>query len=151
MIHAVILFIVCEQQMVDIDEGSSTKSTPEIRIVRLNTDKTQRTLGSTTVYQVYFELSESPPLAWRDIFGREWKGLNPTQEAGIDGRFLVMHCPLQEIATTHLPALKKAVEATNVAYAQYSLEQVAEEEHKADVWKQERKVVEDMAKSLRFE
>jgi hypothetical protein len=137
--------------MADTDEDSSTQSSPEIRLVGLNTDKTRRTLGSTTVYQVYFELSGNPHLAWREIFGREWKDLNPTQEAGIDGRFLVMHCPLQEIATTHLPALKKAVEATNVAYKQYAQEQVTEEEHRADVWKEERKAVEDMAKSLRFE
>jgi hypothetical protein len=137
--------------MADTDENSSTQSTSEIRIVGLNTDKTRRTLGSYTVYQVYFELSGPPPLAWRDIFGREWKDLNPKQEAGIDGRFLVMHCPLQEVATTHLPALKKAVEATNVAYKQYAREQVTEEERKADVWKEERKTVEDMAKSLQFE
>jgi len=137
--------------MADTGEDPSAKSAPEIRIVGLNTDKTRRTLGSYTVYQVYFELSGSPPLAWRDIFGREWKDVNPTQEAGIDGRFLVMHCPLQEVATTHLPALKKAVEATNVAYKQYAREQVTEEERQADVWKEERKAVEDMAKSLRFE
>ena len=137
--------------MADTDEDTSTKPTPEIRIVRLNTDRTRRTLGSTTVYQVYFELSVTPSWAWRDIFGREWKNLNPKQEAGIDGRFLVMHCPLQEIAATHLPALKKAVEATNVAYKQYARDQVTEEERKADVWKQERKTVEDMAKALKFE
>jgi hypothetical protein len=137
--------------MVDIDKDTLTKPTPEIRIVGLNTDKTRRTLGSYLVYQVYFELSGTPPLAWRDIFGREWKDVNPKQEAGIDGRFLVMCCPLQEVATTHLPALKKAVEATNVAYKQYAREQVTEEEHKADVWKEERKTVEDMAKSLKFE
>jgi len=135
----------------DTDEDPSTKSAPEIRIVGLNTDKTRRTLGSYTVYQVYFELSGNPPLPWRDIFGREWKALNPTQEAGRDGRFLVMHCPLQEIATTHLPALKKAIEATNVEYGKYAREQVTEEEHRADVWKQERKAVEDMAQALRFD
>jgi hypothetical protein len=137
--------------MDDTAQDLPTESTSEIRIVRLNTDKTQRTLGSTIVYQVYFELSGSPPLAWRDIFGKEWKLLNPAQEAGIDGRFLMMHCPLQEIAATHLPLLKKAVEATNVAYTQYAREQVAEEEHRADIWTQERKTVEDMAKSLRFD
>jgi hypothetical protein len=137
--------------MADTDEDPSTESTSEIRIVGLNTDKTRRTLGSYTVYQVYFELSETPPGTWSDIFGREWKNLNSSQEAGIDGRFLVLHCSLQEIATTHLPALKKAVEATNVAYKQYALDQVTEEERKADVWKEERKTVEDMAKTLRFE
>ena len=137
--------------MADTDEDPSTQSTPEIRIVGLNIDKTRRTLGSYTVYQVYFELSGTPPLAWRDIFGREWKDLNPKQEAGIDGRFLVMHCLLQEVATIHLPALKKAVRATNVAYKQYAREQETEEERQADVWKQERQTVEDMARSLKFE
>jgi hypothetical protein len=133
------------------NDSPSTKSTPEIRIVGLNTDKTRRTLGSYTVYQVYLELSGTPPLAWSDIFGREWKDLNPTQEAGIDGRFLVMHCPLKEVAGTHLPALKKAVQATNVAYKQFAREQAAEEQRRADVWKEERKAVEEMAKSLQFE
>ena len=137
--------------MAGIDEGPSTQSAPEIRIIGLNTDKTRRTLGSTTVYQVYFELSGQPPSAWRDIFGREWKDLNPTQEAGIDGKFLVMHCPLQDIAAIHLPALKKSVRATNVAYREHAREQVTEEERRADVWKQERKTVEDMARALRFE
>lgn len=106
--------------MADTDEDSSTRPTPEIRIVGLNTEKTRRTLGSYTMYQVYFDLSGNPPLAWRDIFGQEWKDLNPTQEAGLDGRFLVIHYPLQEIATTHLPALKKAVEATNNEYGKYA-------------------------------
>ena len=137
--------------MTGTEEDTSTHSTPEIRIVGLNTDKTRRTLGSYTVYQVYFELSGPPPLAWRDIFGREWKDVNPKQEASIDGKFLVMHCPLQEVATTHLPALKKAVHATNVAYKQFAREQVTLEERKADAWKEERKTVEDMAKALKFE
>ena len=137
--------------MAETEDLPSTNSSPEIRIVGLNTDKTRRTLGSYTVYQVYFELSGNPPLAWREIFGREWKDLNPKQEAGIDGKFLVMHCPLQEVASTHLPALKTAVEATNVAYKQYAREQISKEEHQADVWKEERIAVEDLAKSLRFQ
>lgn len=137
--------------MTDTDKKPSTQPSPEIRIAGLNTDKTRRTLGSYTEYQVYFELSGTPPMAWREIFGREWKDLNPKQEAGIDGKFLVMHCPLQEVATTHLPALKKAVAATNVAYKQYAREQVTKQKQKADVWKEERKAVEDMARTLRFE
>jgi hypothetical protein len=90
-----------------LNDFHSTKSTPERGIVRLTADRTRRTLGSTTVYREYFELSGNPALAWRDVFGREWEYLNPTQETGLDGRFLVIHFPLQEIATTHLPALKK--------------------------------------------
>ena len=136
--------------MSDVTKDSSTKPAVEIRIVGLNTDKTRKTLGSYTVYQVYLELSESPPWGWKDIFGREWKNLNPDEEAIIDGKFLVFPSELQEIGSKHLPALKKAVEATNLAYKQYAREQLTEEERKADVWKQEREVVEDMARSLKF-
>jgi len=137
--------------MANAAEDPSARPHSEIRIVGLNTDKTRRTLGLPTVYQVYFELSEAPSMAWRDIFGREWKNLNPMQEAGIDGIFLVMHCPLQEIAAIHLPALKKAIESTNAAYKQYVREQVTEEKRKADVWTEERKTVEDIARALSFE
>jgi len=62
-----------------------------------------------------------------------------------------MHCPLHEIGPTHLPALKKAVEATNAAYKQHAQELVTEEERKADVWKQERDTVEEMARTLNLE
>jgi len=90
-------------------------------------------------------------LAWREIFGREWKDLNLKREAAFDGRFLVVHCPLEEIASTYLPVLKKAVEAANVAYHQHAREQVMEEERKGDAWKQERKTVEDVVRTLKFE
>lgn len=137
--------------MVEDHDKSLAKSNVEIRMIGVNTDKTRRTPGSTTVYQVYFELSETPPQAWNEIFGREWKAINAKQEAGIDGKFLVMHCPLQEIAATHLPALKKAVDAANVAFVKYSRDKALEELRKVNVWTDERKVVEDIVKSLRFD
>jgi hypothetical protein len=137
--------------MADIDKGPLKIVSPDIQIIRLNTDKTRRTIGSYTVYQVYFELSASPPSAWRDIFGREWKDLNPQQEACVDGGFLVMHCPLQEVATIHLPLLKKAVRATNVAYKQYARELLTQEEDQAEARKKEQQIVEDLGKSLRFD
>jgi len=130
---------------------TSMGSAPEIRIERLNTEKTRKDVGSETVYHVYFELSGHPPPEWRDIFEGEWKGLNPANEAGIDGAFLVVHCPLLEVATSQLPALKKAVTATNEAYKQYAQKEATALEHREDVWKQERKDVEAVATSLRFD
>ncbi len=137
--------------MAHTDEGPLTIATPEIRIVGLNTNKTRRTLGAYTSYQVFFELSGNTPLAWRDIFGREWKDLNSQRDAGVDGIFLVIHCALQEIAGTYLPALKKAVDATNAAYKLYAREQVKEEERRGEVRKQERQAVEEMARTLEFD
>jgi hypothetical protein len=135
---------------------NSPTSLPDIRIVGINTDKTRRLNGSDTRYHVYFQLSESPPQAWRDVFQQEWKALNPTkpelwQEASIDREFLVMHCPLSEIATVYLPVLKKAVAASNTAYRQFEQKQSAEQTRQEDVWKQERETVEDVAKTLRFD
>jgi hypothetical protein len=129
----------------------SAESLPEIRIVGLNADKTRKAVGSDTVYHVYFELSAHPPSEWTTIFAREWKSLNLTQEACTDGAFLVIHCQLHEVATTQLPALKKAVAATNEVYKLYAQKEAAALEHRKDVWKQERKDVDAMAKSLRFE
>lgn len=130
---------------------TSTESAPEIRIERLNTDKTRKDIGSETVYQVYFELSGPPPSEWRSIFGREWKGLNLAQEASIDGTFLVLHCQLKEVEPTLLPALRKAVAATSDAYKLYAQSEATALEHREDVWKQERKDVDDLAASLRFD
>lgn len=136
--------------MSETNQNSSIESTADLRIVRLNTDKTRKKYGSDTVYEVYFELSGTSSLPWRDIFKREWETTNPTQEVNIDRGFLMMYCPLKEIAT-HLPFLKKAVDATNKKYRQYVQEQAIEKDHRDDVWKQERKDVEDVAKSLHFD
>ena len=132
-------------------KDTSMESAAEIRIERLNTDKTRRELGSDTVYHVYFEMSGHPPTEWRSIFGREWKRLDPTHEADIDGTFLVLHCQLHEVATTQLPNLKKAVAATNEAYIRYAQKEASALEHREDAWKQERQDVAAMATSLRFD
>jgi len=137
------------------DQKASSESNTNIRIVALNTDKTRKMIGSDTLYQVYFELSGIPPLAWRTTFEQEWKALNvgqplSLQEASIDRAFLVMHCSLQEVAR-HVPVLKKAIESTNRAYRQYVLNQATEEKGREDVWKDERKNVDDVAKSLNFD
>lgn len=142
--------------MSETNQNSSIHSTVDIRIVRLNRDKTRKTNGSEAEYQVYFELSGTPHQGWGNIFEKEWKALIPTepllsQEASIDGRFLVMHCPLQEIPGMHLPVLKKAVAATNTTYKQYLQDQTTERKLREDVWKQERKAVDDMAASLHFD
>jgi hypothetical protein len=141
--------------MAETDENTIVKKHHDIRITGINRDKTRKTNGSDTVYQVYLELSESPPQAWRSIFDGEWKILNPDQPhlwqaASVDRAFLLMHCPLKEI-TLQLPALKKAVSLTNTSYKQYLQEQEREQERREDVWQQERDAVDDIADSLHFD
>ncbi|MGA9118168.1 MAG: hypothetical protein WB699_02280 [Bacteroidota bacterium] len=132
-------------------KDSSTESLLEIRIERLNTDKTRKDIDSDTVYHVYFEISGYPPPEWRSIFGQQWKGLNLSQEASIDGISIVVHCQLHEIAATILPALKKVVAATNEAYKHYAQTEATALEHREDAWKEERKEVDAIAAQLRFE
>jgi hypothetical protein len=127
-----------------------------IRITRLNTDKTRKTNEADVRYQVYFELSGTPVQQWRTIFEQEWKVLHGTQpqlslDVNVDNRFLVVHCSLQEIADLYLPALKKAVDATNRSYAKYSHNAEIEQQRRDDVWTQERKTIDDIAKSLKFD
>jgi hypothetical protein len=135
-------------------DDDSTKPTLDIRIVGLNTDKTRRLIGSERIYQVHFELSTSPPQAWRSAFEQEWKALHvehplSLQETSIDRTFLVMHCPLQEISQ-NLPLLTKAVAATNVAYEQYVRTQATAQQKREEIWTDDRKTVDDVAKSLHF-
>ena len=144
----------------------------DIRIVCLNREKTRKTDRRTqlnasgvseTVYQVYFDLSESTTLGWRRIFDKEWAALNQSAspnrrewehageyDASVTGKFLEAHCPLQEVAGQLLPALKKAVAAANVSYRKFLIEQGVEEDHRNDVWKLERKTVDTLAESLQF-
>jgi len=125
-------------------------STVDLRIVGLNSNKTRKTYGSDTVYEVYFELSGTSSLAWKDIFKREWKLTNSAHEVSIDKEFLLMHCPLKEIVI-HLPFLKDLVDATNKKYRQYIKEQATDWGHRDGIWEQSRKDIEAVVKSLHFD
>jgi hypothetical protein len=45
-----------------------------------------------------------------------------------------VYCSLQEIAGTYLPALKKAIDATNKAYGKYAHDEAAKHQHRIYVW-----------------
>ena len=142
-------------RMLEFKENLHVESETEIRIRGINTDKTRRMIGSDTDYQVYFELSGTPPQGWSTLFEQEWKALNvgqplTLQEATVERAFLMLQCPLGEVAG-HLPVLKQAVAAANTAYEKYKREQASEQKEREDVWKNERKSVEDLAKSLHFD
>jgi len=137
--------------MSEIRADTAVEPIADIRLERVNTDKTRLDTGSETAYHVYFELSGHPPPEWRSIFERERKATNPTYEADIDGAFLVLHCQLDEVAATALPVLKTIIAATNDAYRQYAQKEATALEHRQDVWKQERKDVDAMSQSLHFD
>ena len=137
--------------MAENKEDSSVEADLNIRIVRMNTDKTRKDFGSDTVYHVYFELSADPPSEWRIFFGLEWGKLNVKEVAVIDQAFLVLHCQLDAVPTLLLPTLKKAIAAANEAYAQNVVKVAADHERRQDIWKQDRNDVDKMVALLRFD
>lgn len=137
--------------MAENKEDSSAEADLDIRIVRMNPDKTRKDTGSENVYHVYFELSADPPAEWKVFFGLEWGKLNVKEVAVMDQAFIVLHCQLDAVPTLLLPLLKKAVAASNAAYAQNVIKVAADHERLQDIWKQDRKSVENMATSLRFD
>ena len=143
--------------MSEIQQNTVLKSSEEIQITGLNADKTRKINRSDNSYNVYFELSGVPSQVWKIIFERNWKAtiseshLNGgTAEAIIDRGFLAIHCPLQEVATLHLPLLKQTVVATNKEYTQYIQQQEVEHMRRETIWKEERKEVYKMAEALHF-
>lgn len=138
----------------DAVNGNSTA----IRITGLNKDKTRRMERSETMYRVFFELSENPPIVWKKIFEQEWKMASASfappedpHETAIDRGFLVIHSPLTEVADKYLPALRKTVATANANYAQYDLLQAQVHKQKENIWKDERKLVDELAMTLAFE
>lgn len=127
-----------------------------IRIVGINTDKTRKVSGSESIYHVYLSLSENPPASWRSAFKAEWAALGATKPelrhaAEIDGAFLFVECSLGEVAEILLPALKQAVATTNTSHRNYVRQEEREQSRKERAWEDERKLVEEMARSLDFE
>jgi hypothetical protein len=142
--------------MEGIQQENLIDANENIRITGLNKDKTRKIEGADTRYQMYFELSGTPVQVWITIFEKVWKALNPAEpqkwaDVSIDNRFLVVHCSLQEIANKYFPVLKKAVDATNTAYRSYAHDAATEHQHRIDMWADERKAVDDIAKLLKFD
>lgn len=124
-----------------------------IRLIRMNTDKTRRVEGAAE-YDVYFELSEPPPHAWRGFFLRQWRDLAPEplrEHASIESGFLVLRCRLEDVGTVHLPVLQRAVAAADAPYRASLSNAAAATRRREDVWSDEREAVEKVAGSLRFE
>ena len=129
--------------------GKQIEPTTDIRILRLNLEKTHRVSGSFTGYRAYFELSETPSSAWSEIFGREWNDLDSAGKASIDGGFLVIQCPLQKILF-NLPLMRMAITLTNEEYRRHSQEQKGERNPRVEVSKEEVSIFEEIARFLKL-
>ena len=131
--------------------NGATYIAPDIRIERMNTDKTRREVGSDVAYQVYFELSGIPAPEWRAIFFREWKAAGSPYHTELDGPFLVLHCSLHDMTPALLAALQKAAATANEQYHLFAQGEVTKVTRREEEWKQERSAVETVASTLHFD
>lgn len=129
---------------------ASTFIAPDIRIERMNTDKTRKVAGPGDDYQIFFELSGIPAPEWRSIFLHEWKESGSSHPAELDGPFLVLRSALREMTPAALAMLETAIVTANTAYHRFARDEVTEVTRREQKWKEERNDVQTVASSLHF-
>jgi hypothetical protein len=89
-----------------------------IRITGLDIDQCHALAGAPNLLHLYLQLSDVPPSDWKAIFTREHSMPRGSvwREAWIEGHFILMTCPLEELERYHLEYLKEDVNNTNEKY-----------------------------------
>lgn len=127
----------------------------DIKIVDLDQDRTYNPDTSRLLYNVYFKLSTSPPPAWQEIFDAERRSQrhrhSMLRRAWIEGSYIVVHAPLEEIEEYHLPDLKEDVKNTNLKYREYLTQKAKLEAQQQVHQKQEQKKISSLRDNLRFD
>ena len=88
-----------------------------IRITGVNENLLERVEG--TIFDVYLDLSETPPSGWSRRFAEAWRSAlySMKRNARVEGNRIVVRCPPDEIATDHRSHLIEAVAEANRRYA----------------------------------
>lgn len=135
------------------DPGSILMGFDDIRIIGIDAERTYRPDPSKELFNIYLNLSSSPPREWQDIFNAERKFPRHTmwRRAWIEDRNIVIHCVPEEVEKYHLQDLKEDVKTSNEKYRQYLgeiTEQKARQERKE---KQEKERITYLKRKLKFE
>lgn len=125
----------------------------DIRLIGVDKARTRIPDPSKTLYNVYFELSAKPPTDWIEIFNAE-RSLtlhNMRREAWVEGRYIVVHCPLDEIQGYHLRDIKKNIENTNKRYREALGQYEAQRERELKRKEEEERRKNNILGSLNFD
>ena len=116
----------------------------DIRITGFDETKTHNPDKSKCMYDIYFNLSASPPSIWNDMFKAERRFPRHTmwRRARVVGSYIVVHATLKE-TEMHLDDLRTDVANSNQHYREY-LERQAQKEaqHKAHEDAEKKKLLE---------
>jgi hypothetical protein len=96
----------------------------DIEIVALDENQTFNTDKSLDLYDVYFALSDTPAYKWRRLFlaacaGRKAAKKETWRNISIDGRYIIITAPLDEVQKVHHKNLIADVKQANTDYRKW--------------------------------
>lgn len=97
----------------------------DIRIVVLDTARSEQPDPQRKLWNLYLTLSASPPEEWARIFDAERRFPRHTmwRKAWVEGSHIIVHCVPDELPQYHLGDLKEDVSNANAKYRQYLLQE----------------------------
>ena len=96
-----------------------------IEIVDLDIARSRNPDPRKAMYDMYLVLNRVPDKAWSQIFDQEYASVwhNMKRQAQVREKFIVVHCPPDEIEKYHMPHLRQTVNNTNAKYGAYVIAQ----------------------------
>jgi hypothetical protein len=123
----------------------------DIRISSIDKAKVYNPDETKQIYNVYFSLSATPPSEWVQIFEEERRFPRHARwrHAWIEGRNLIVHCPLDEVKL-HSEDVKQDVVNSNQKYREYLHRLALQEEKETKGKGDERKKIDDAIRGIDF-
>lgn len=125
----------------------------DIKILEIDDSKSYKPDPSKLLFNIYLELSASPPLEWQQIFEAERRFPRHTmwRKAWIEREYIVIHCVPDEIEKYHADDIKEDVKNSNSKYRQYLMEEAQKEAKKIDQTRSEHNQLKDLKQRIRFD
>ncbi len=125
----------------------------DIKIIGIDSSRTYKPDPNTGLYNIYFELSDYPPSEWVQIFDaeRRFPRHSMWREAWVEGKYIVVYCPPDEVKRFHLNDIKYDTVTCNVKYKGFLEDEAAQKMHEIQKEKEEKAKVDSAFKDLNFE
>jgi hypothetical protein len=124
----------------------------DVSVIGVNKQRTHNPSPNMLLYDVYLEMSTTPPSMWANILEEEHRFPRSSlwRRARVEGKYIVVHCPLNEVAD-HLEYLKEDVKNANKKYLEWMERELARQKALAERKANEEKRKNDLLDSLDFD
>jgi hypothetical protein len=132
--------------------GQQVNGFVDVAMVGVDKNRTQNPNPNKLLYDVYLEMSTTPPSMWANILEEEHRfpRISLWRRARVEGKYIVVHCPLNEVAD-HLEYLKEDVKNANIKYLEWLEKELARQRDLAERKANEEKRKNDLLDSLDFD